>query len=93
MRAQKQKAIIDPITSAIITVSHKAMVRIGANSATNFVIKFLKDEFTLRRCASGHKLDIQRCKGRVTSQIATLLERAAWLERSLHRAGSLERVP
>jgi len=41
------------------------MVRIGANSATNFVIKFLKDEFTLRRCASGHKLDIQRCKGRV----------------------------
>jgi hypothetical protein len=28
MRAQKQKAMVDPITSAIITVSHKAMVRI-----------------------------------------------------------------
>src|SRR5215469_12116376 len=28
MRAQKQKAMVDPITSAIITVSHKGIARI-----------------------------------------------------------------
>src|SRR5262249_25098757 len=37
----------------------------------------LTAEFTPPRCVTGHKLDIQRYKGRVTSQIATLLERAA----------------
>ena len=35
------------------------------------------DEFALSRCATGHKLDIQRYKGRASPQIATLFERAA----------------
>jgi hypothetical protein len=35
------------------------------------------DEFTLPRCVTGHKLDIQTYKGPVTRQIATLFEQAA----------------
>jgi hypothetical protein len=35
------------------------------------------DEFTVPRCVTGHKLDIQKYKGPVTRQIATLFEQAA----------------
>ena len=36
MRAQKQKRMVDPITSAIITVSHKAMARFTTSLANEF---------------------------------------------------------
>jgi hypothetical protein len=74
MRAQKQKRMVDPITSAIITVSHKGMARFPL---TNLVNEFQMTSFTLPRCATDHKLDTQRYRGRVIAQIATLLERAA----------------
>jgi hypothetical protein len=48
-----------------------------------------RTKFTLPRCATGHKPDIQRYKGRAIPQIATLFERAAWSERSLGKAVAL----
>ena len=58
MRAQKQKAMVDPITSAIITVFHKTMVRV---SAANFVNKFQRTNsrcFDVRQSTSSTFKDV-----------------------------------
>jgi len=68
-----------------------AAIRRASSRDSNFALKhlnrlaittspeppFVLPRFPRRRCATRHKLGIQRYKGRAGSQIATLFERAA----------------
>jgi hypothetical protein len=47
------------------------------------IVAFMLPRCTRLRCATPHKLGIQRCKGRAGSQIERLFERAASFARSL----------
>jgi len=60
--------------------------------ATSSEPPFMLPRFPRRRCATRHKLGIQKHTSRASRQIATLFERAAWPERRPSNAAVLAHI-
>jgi hypothetical protein len=81
---QRTRHILGHVESGSIVASRR---RPGGRVAR--LVAFMLPPGTRHRCATHHKLRIQRHKGRASCQTATLFERAASFARSLGKAAAM----